>query len=72
MVFRNFQMFHLDSDVAEKQVMGLLHKLLSLFVELSIERKSVSCLRKYLGLSQKVHKAFEMHSHSRIICFSCL
>ena len=78
MVFRNFDMFHRmrnlcpDSDVADKRVMGLLHELLSLFFELSVERKSVLCLTKYLGLSQKVHKAFENHSHRRIMCFSSL
>lgn len=52
-----------DSDVAEKRVVGLLHELLSLFVEHSVERKRVLCLRKYLGLPQKVHKAFERHPH---------
>ncbi|KAI3498700.1 hypothetical protein L1887_34478 [Cichorium endivia] len=50
-----------DSDVAEKRVVGVLHELLSLFVEHSVERKRVLCLRKYLGLPQKVHKAFERH-----------
>ncbi|GKA20885.1 root primordium defective 1-like protein [Tanacetum coccineum] len=52
-----------DSDVAEKRVVGLLHELLSLFVEHSVERKRVLCLRKYLGLPQKVHKVFERHPH---------
>ncbi|KAI3763742.1 hypothetical protein L2E82_13738 [Cichorium intybus] len=52
-----------DSDVAEKRVVGVLHELLSLFVEHSVERKRVLCLRKYLGLPQKVHKAFERHPH---------
>ena len=37
-----------DSDVAEKRVVGLLHELLSLFVEHSVERKRVLCLWKYL------------------------
>ncbi|KAI3703078.1 hypothetical protein L6452_28833 [Arctium lappa] len=50
-----------DSDVAEKRVVGLLHELLSLFVEHSAERKKLLCLRKYLGLPQKVHRAFERH-----------
>ncbi|CAH1413626.1 unnamed protein product [Lactuca virosa] len=52
-----------DSDVAEKRVVGVLHELLSLFVEHSAERKKLLCLRKYLGLPQKVHKAFERHPH---------
>lgn len=52
-----------DNDVAEKRVVGLLHELLSLFVEHSAERKKLLCLRKYLGLPQKVHKAFERHPH---------
>ncbi|XP_024972996.1 protein WHAT'S THIS FACTOR 1 [Cynara cardunculus var. scolymus] len=52
-----------DSDVAEKRVVGLLHELLSLFVEHSAQRKKLLCLRKYLGLPQKVHKAFERHPH---------
>lgn len=52
-----------DSDVAEKRVVGLLHELLCLFVEHSAERKKLLCLRKYLGLPQKVHKAFERHPH---------
>ncbi|XP_058209180.1 protein WHAT'S THIS FACTOR 9, mitochondrial [Rhododendron vialii] len=52
-----------DSDVSEKRVVGVLHELLSLFVEHSAERKKLLCLRKYLGLPQKVHKAFERHPH---------
>ncbi|KAJ0768971.1 putative plant organelle RNA recognition domain-containing protein [Helianthus annuus] len=50
-----------DSDLAEKRVVGLLHELLSLFVEHSAERKKLLCLRKYLGLPQQVHKVFERH-----------
>ncbi|XP_076935377.1 protein WHAT'S THIS FACTOR 9, mitochondrial-like [Bidens hawaiensis] len=49
------------SDLAEKRVVGLLHELLSLFVEHSVERKRALPLRKYLGLPQKVHKVFERH-----------
>ncbi|XP_056169194.1 protein WHAT'S THIS FACTOR 9, mitochondrial isoform X2 [Syzygium oleosum] len=52
-----------DSDVAEKRVVGVLHELLSLFVEHSAERKKLLCLKKYLCLPQKVHKAFERHPH---------
>ncbi|XP_030928651.1 protein WHAT'S THIS FACTOR 9, mitochondrial [Quercus lobata] len=56
---------HLDpgSDIAEKRVVGFLHELLSLFVEHSAERKKLLCLKKYFGLPQKVHKAFERHPH---------
>ncbi|VFQ61394.1 unnamed protein product [Cuscuta campestris] len=52
-----------DSDAAEKRVVGLLHELLSLFVEHCAERRKILCLRKYLGLPQMVHKAFERHTH---------
>jgi hypothetical protein len=52
-----------DSDIAEKRVVGFLHELLSLFVEHSAERKKLLCLKKYFGLPQKVHKAFERHPH---------
>ncbi|KAH0670663.1 hypothetical protein KY290_006750 [Solanum tuberosum] len=52
-----------NSDIAEKRVVGVLHELLSLFVEHAAERKRLLCLRKYLGLPQKVHKAFERHPH---------
>ncbi|PON41715.1 Plant organelle RNA recognition domain containing protein [Trema orientale] len=52
-----------DSDIAEKRVVGLLHELLSLFVEHSAERKKILCLKKHMGLPQKVHKAFERHPH---------
>lgn len=51
------------SDLAEKRLIAVLHELLSLFVEHSAERKRFLCLRKYLGLPQKVHKAFERHPH---------
>ncbi|KAL0283391.1 UNVERIFIED_CONTAM: protein WHAT'S THIS FACTOR 9, mitochondrial [Sesamum angustifolium] len=52
-----------DCDMSEKRVVGLLHELLCLFVEHAAERKFLFCLRKYLGLPQKVHKAFERHPH---------
>ncbi|KAF7803946.1 protein ROOT PRIMORDIUM DEFECTIVE 1 [Senna tora] len=52
-----------DSDIAEKRVVGVLHELLSLFVEHSAERKTLFCLKKHFGLPQKVHKAFERHPH---------
>lgn len=56
---------HLDpsSDVSEKRVAGVLHELLSLFVDNSAERRRLLCLRKHLGLPQKFHKAFERHPH---------
>lgn len=56
---------HLDrySDIAEKRVVGFLHELLSLFVEHSAERKKLLCLKKCMGLPQKVHRAFERHPH---------
>lgn len=52
-----------DSDISEKRVVGLLHELLCLFVEHAAERKTLFCLKKHLGLPQKVHKAFERHPH---------
>ncbi|KAJ6317458.1 hypothetical protein OIU76_013072 [Salix suchowensis] len=56
---------HLDpnSDIAEKRVAGFLHELLCLFVEHSAERRRLLCLKKYFGLPQKVHKAFERHPY---------
>ncbi|XP_057979141.1 protein WHAT'S THIS FACTOR 9, mitochondrial [Malania oleifera] len=56
---------HLDpnSDISEKRIVGVIHELLSIFVEHSAERKKLLCLRKYLGLPQKFHKAFERHPH---------
>ncbi|XVF83145.1 hypothetical protein PTKIN_Ptkin16aG0110100 [Pterospermum kingtungense] len=62
---------HLDpsSDVAEKRVVGILHELLSLFVEHSAQRKKLLCLKKYFGLPQKVHKAFERHPHMFYLSF---
>ncbi|KAL3535001.1 hypothetical protein ACH5RR_003462 [Cinchona calisaya] len=53
----------MDSDLSEKRVVGILHELLGLFVEHAAERKRLLCLRQYLGLPQKVHKAFERHPH---------
>ncbi|XP_074292668.1 protein WHAT'S THIS FACTOR 9, mitochondrial [Silene latifolia] len=52
-----------DSDIAEKRVVGVLHELLSLFVEHAAQRKTLLCLKKYLQLPQKFHKAFERHPH---------
>ncbi|KAL2478215.1 Ubiquitin carboxyl-terminal hydrolase family protein [Forsythia ovata] len=61
--YDDFSGLRTDGDLSEKRVVGLLHELLSLFVEHSAERKKLLCLRKYLGLPQKVHKAFERHPH---------
>ncbi|KAK6143401.1 hypothetical protein DH2020_023749 [Rehmannia glutinosa] len=61
--YDDFSCFNPDSDISEKRVVGLLHELLCLFVEHAAERRSLFCLRKYLGLPQKVHKAFERHPH---------
>ncbi|KAG8651157.1 hypothetical protein MANES_07G095824v8 [Manihot esculenta] len=62
---------HLDpnSDIGEKRVVGLLHEFLSLFVEHSVERKKLLCLKKYFELPQKVHKAFERHPHMFYLSF---
>ncbi|KAG8363711.1 hypothetical protein BUALT_Bualt19G0050800 [Buddleja alternifolia] len=61
--YDDFSYLNPDSDLSEKRVVSLLHELLSLFVEHAAERKSLFCLRKYLGLPQKVHKAFKRHPH---------
>ncbi|KAM7268038.1 hypothetical protein ACFE04_010204 [Oxalis oulophora] len=58
-----------NSDLAEKRVVGFLHELHCLFVEHSAERKKLLCLKKYFGLPQKVHKAFERHPHIFYISF---
>ncbi|XP_022765398.1 protein ROOT PRIMORDIUM DEFECTIVE 1 [Durio zibethinus] len=62
---------HLDpnSDVAEKRVVGILHELLSLFVEHSAQRRKLLCLKKYFRLPQKVHRAFERHPHMFYLSF---
>ncbi|KAK9735309.1 hypothetical protein RND81_04G197800 [Saponaria officinalis] len=55
--------FSTDSDLAEKRVVGVLHELLSLFVEHAAQRKTLLCLKKYLQMPQKFHKAFERHPY---------
>ncbi|KAG9452570.1 hypothetical protein H6P81_005474 [Aristolochia fimbriata] len=50
-----------NSDISEKRIVGVLHEVLSLFVDHSAERKKLLCLRKYLGLPQKFYRAFERH-----------
>jgi hypothetical protein len=67
--YEDFSGFNSDSDLVEKRVVGILHELLSLFVEHAAERKKLLCLRKYLGLPQKVHKAFERHPHMFYLSF---
>ncbi|KAK9911222.1 hypothetical protein M0R45_035143 [Rubus argutus] len=59
--YEDFSHLRPDTDASEKRVVGLLHELLSLFVEHSAERKKLKCLKKYMGLPQKVHRAFERH-----------
>lgn len=56
---------HLDSntDLSEKRIVSVIHELLSLFIDHSVERKKLFCLRKYLGLPQKFYKVFERHPH---------
>ena len=58
-----------NGDIADKRLVGVLHELLSLFVEHSAERKKLFCLKKYFGLPQKVHRAFERHPHMFYISF---
>ncbi|KAI3685837.1 hypothetical protein L6452_35097 [Arctium lappa] len=60
-----------DNDVAEKRVVGLLHELLSLFVEHSTERKKLLCLRKNKMCTAILQEAYcdktaiEAHTLSR-------
>ncbi|GAB2287550.1 wtf element Wtf9 [Dionaea muscipula] len=61
--YEDFSHLNPCSDVAEKRVVGVLHELLSLFVLNVVERKKFFFLKKYLGLPQKIHKAFERHPH---------
>ncbi|KAK7300322.1 hypothetical protein RJT34_11165 [Clitoria ternatea] len=58
-----------NSEIAEKRLVGVLHELLSLFVEHSAERKKLLCLKKYFGLPQKMHRAFERHPHMFYLSF---
>lgn len=67
--YENFSNLNPTSDIAEKRIVGLLHELLSIFVDHSAERKKLFCLKKYLGLPQKVHKAFERHPHIFYLSF---
>ncbi|OMP01087.1 hypothetical protein COLO4_12168 [Corchorus olitorius] len=67
--YDDFSHLYPDSDIAEKRVVGFLHELLSLFVEHSAQRNKLLCLKKYFGLPQKVHKAFERHPHMFYLSF---
>ncbi|KAE8720133.1 pumilio-like protein 4-like [Hibiscus syriacus] len=67
--YEDFSHLDPDSNFAEKRVVGILHELLSLFVEHSAERKKLLCLKKYFGLPQKVHKSFERHPHMFYLSF---
>lgn len=61
--YEDFSSLDPNSDISEKRIAGVLHELLSLFVDNSAERRKLLCLKKYLGLSQKFHKVFEHHPH---------
>ncbi|KAJ0977350.1 hypothetical protein J5N97_012824 [Dioscorea zingiberensis] len=61
--YEDFSSLDPNSDVSEKRVAGVLHELLSLFVDCSAERRKLLCLKKHLGLPQKFHKVFERHPH---------
>lgn len=67
--YEDFSNLNPSSDIAEKRIVGLLHELLSLFVDHSAERKKLFCLKRFLGLPQKVHKAFERHPHIFYLSF---
>lgn len=67
--FEDYSLLDPTSDIAEKRVVGFLHELLSLFVEHSAERRKLLCLKKYFGLPQKVHRAFERHPHMFYLSF---
>lgn len=61
--YEEFSSLNTNSDLSEKRIVGMLHELLSLFVDHAAERKTFLCLRKFLGFPQKVHKAFERHPY---------
>lgn len=67
--YDDFSNLHPDSEIAEKRLVGVLHELLSLFVDHSAERKKLFCLKNYFGLPQKVHRAFERHPHMFYLSF---
>ena len=52
-----------SSDISEKRVVGVLHELLSLFVDGLVERRKILCLRTHFPLPQKFYKCFERHPH---------
>ncbi|KAL9266454.1 WHAT'S THIS FACTOR 9, mitochondrial-like protein [Drosera capensis] len=61
--YEDFSHLNPCSDEAEKRLVGVLHELLCLFVMNAVERKRLFGLKKYLGLPQKMDKAFERHPH---------
>ncbi|PKA64315.1 hypothetical protein AXF42_Ash009536 [Apostasia shenzhenica] len=61
--YEDFSSVDPNSDLSEKRIAGVLHELLCLFVDNSAERRRLLCLRKYLSLPQKFHKALERHPH---------
>ncbi|KAL5157973.1 Protein WHAT'S THIS FACTOR 1 [Glycine soja] len=64
-----YSLMEKNATKRDKRLVGVLHELLSLFVEHSAERKKLFCLKKYFGLPQKVHRAFERHPHMFYISF---
>uniref|UniRef100_A0A7N0SXR4 PORR domain-containing protein n=1 Tax=Kalanchoe fedtschenkoi TaxID=63787 RepID=A0A7N0SXR4_KALFE len=67
--YQDFRNLDPNSDISEKRIVGVLHELLSLFVDHSAQRKTLLCLKKYLGLPQKFHKVFERHPHMFYLSF---
>ncbi|CAL5191320.1 unnamed protein product [Lathyrus oleraceus] len=67
--YEDFSNLDPNSDIAEKRLIGVLHELLSLFIDHSAERRKLLCLKKYFGFPQKVHRAFERHPHMFYMSF---
>ncbi|KAL6005324.1 hypothetical protein ACLOJK_005889 [Asimina triloba] len=61
--YEDFLHLRRDSDLSEKRVVGVLHELLSLFVDHSAERLKLKCLQKHLQLPQKFTEVFVRHPH---------
>ncbi|XP_047321384.1 protein WHAT'S THIS FACTOR 9, mitochondrial isoform X2 [Impatiens glandulifera] len=61
--YEDYSDMRTDSDLSEKRIVAVLHELQTLFVENAVERKRILLLKKYMGLPQKVHKAYERHPH---------
>ncbi|CAK8540887.1 unnamed protein product [Lathyrus sativus] len=67
--YEDFSNLDPNCDIAEKRLIGVLHELLSLFIDHSAERRKLLCLKKYFGFPQKVHRAFERHPHMFYMSF---